>query len=125
MILWSSLLYEVYSTQSKYEWYAFVEYRGADKVFMVSTALFWTTSLLFLVRKLRKSWLLSLLVLIFSNAGYVFSLMLELPADNLSSEEDSWGIKVIQFFAFTVFIFLFYFILSRRKKLPYPSSWLR
>lgn len=128
-VLWSLIVYHFYNQRPNHESFIIIEYKLPDTIIMVSIVLFLITGLLFFIPKLRKSWLLSLLILIFINANDLYSLIAGLLTDNLPSEweeaEGSWSIKIAQFFAFTLFVFLLYLILSRRKKLPYPSAWLR
>jgi hypothetical protein len=129
MILWGILLYEVRYSATQYEWYAFKEYQASATIFITGIILFWLTSLLFLVRKFRQSWVLSVLVLVFINVDFLFSLWVKLWRDYLPSEwqteDESWLISVMRFLMFTGLVFISYFLLHRRKKLPYPSSWLR
>ncbi len=129
MILWGILLYEVRYSATPDEWYAFKEYQVSGTIFITGIILFWLTSLLFLVRKLRQSWVLSILILVFINADFLFSLWVKLWRDYLPSEwemeEESWLTVIIRFLMFTGLVFISYFLLHRRKKLPYPSAWLR
>lgn len=123
---WGVLFYEAYSDQVNYEWVLNSPY----SIFTVSKVLFWIIGLLFFFRKFRKSWLLSLLALFFSNLDSIVSFLSRYWRDYLPSSWSTyydfyWYHYLIEVFIFSLFVLVCYLILAKRKKLPFDSSWIR
>jgi hypothetical protein len=122
MIMWIRLLYYIQKERTDFSHLYYT-----DQLFFGSMVLFWIISILFFF-KFRRSWLLSLLALMCVNIEFIYSLVVRMWRDYLPSAWSvTYGIELrfIQFFSFTLLSFLLYWLLARRKKLPYPSAWLR
>jgi hypothetical protein len=129
MLSWGTLFYYAYQEQTNYEWFLFGSSVYSSKIFIVSTLSFWLIGLLFFVPKFRRNWVLSFLGLVIANLGYLASFILRFWKDYLPSEweldENNWVFILLQLLFFSLISFLLYLLLARRKKLPYPSIWLR
>lgn len=127
IISWGILFYVAYSNQSNSYWFLF----PFDMV-VTCMILFWITGLLFFFKRFRKSWLLSLLALIFSNADTIIIFVTYFWRHYLPS---SWTVYysddlfyyryILAALTFSVLVLLSYLYLAKRKKLPYSSAWIR
>lgn len=129
ILLLSYELYTLFVIKSDYEEFAFytTELNGVPLPWIISVAAN-AVSLLFFSRKLRISWVISLLVLLLMHAERILVLVTDLYKDYLPSswlEENSIYFVIIEVLVFAIVVLLMYRWLAKRKKLPYPSAWIR
>lgn len=124
----AALFYISYQESSGYEYWGIME-DGLNSFTIISIILGWLTGLLFFIRKLRSNWLLSAAVLILWNAGIILSWIMRTDTDDLAStwatDDKRYPFIILRILLFGVISFLIYLGLSKRKKLPYPSAWIR
>jgi hypothetical protein len=129
------LAYEIYEASvpgSEYESFAFVEttvWAGPYGIFYWTYIVGWVLGLLFFIRRIRQSWILSVLVLVLLNTYFFFNLFYGFLKDYLPSSwrteyVSNYWLTCLQIIIFGVFTGLFYKILAKRKRLPHPSLWI-
>jgi hypothetical protein len=129
LIFWGKLLYVVYSIDNNiYEKFGptIVEH-DFDRPLLIIHGVATIIGLLFFIPRFRRSWLLSLLVLICINAEFIISFVGFGYSDYLPSAWESyyeypWLVKSGQLLLFGLITFLLYRFLARRKKLPYTQT---
>jgi len=122
IIFWAQLLLSVNDSRVLFT-NAFSSPYG---LFWVEARLISLIGLLFFIRKLRQSWVLTLFILLLLNFNFLFNVLMRLYRDYLPSSwsvsyEDIWYHNIFRIMLFTLIAFLIYLILNKRKKLPYPS----
>lgn len=129
MILYASELFVAYHGRHEYEVFAFAQNPYVQFFFPV-TILIYLISLLFLLKLLRKSWLLSLIMLLLLVFVLFPSLYISLMRDYLPSAWKTYypnpiGRMILKVLLFGIMTFVIYFLLAKIKKLPYPSYWVK
>lgn len=118
IIVWGELYYDAYiggnavfSTPEAYQYHA---------ILIACIILYWILGLLFFIRRLRLSWLLSLLVLLLMNANYIIPIFIPAGRD-MSNDWTTSRIEMLISHAliFCILTAMVYFIYYKRKKLPY------
>ena len=128
LIFWTNILYTFYSEipeETLREYDVFIQrWLGSPErmtYFVLSAILL---GLLMFIRRLRRSWILSFLLLLLINANLLFVLVTGFYHDYSPSPWDiyylnEWVMSIGRVLLFGLLTFLLYLFLSNRKKLPY------
>jgi hypothetical protein len=95
-----------------------------NTVEMIGDILLWVIGILFLFPVFRRSWIMSFVVLLLMDPGFLFSNFMDITSDYLPSSWDTFYmnetmIKIMQVVLFAVITASMYLFLNKRKKLPY------
>ena len=118
--------YETYVEYEQWEFSVLPAMKPYVPVMVASLLLQWVIGLLFFIRRLRVSWLLSLLVLLLMNAEYIIGVFILIEKDyspsswTLLENENDWLFYAGKILLFTILTFLAYLFFYKRKKLPCP-----
>lgn len=117
ILVWGQLYYDAYfggdavfATPEAYQYHA---------IQVACTILYWVSGLLFFIRRLRLSWLLSMLVLLLMNAQYIIPIFIPYDGSGNDWSSSRIGMMISHVIVFCILTALLYFIYYKRKKLPY------
>lgn len=124
-------LFTAWYGQNPYEWYAFRSGEPFSYVrFYTQMALFLFPGLLFFFRRLRVSWILTIIFMLLQISDTIQQVIFSLSADYLPSSWANYERELIKVHtingAIILLLLLFtYWQSNRREKLPYPSLFLK
>jgi hypothetical protein len=131
VLIYAVDLFNAWYGQNPYEWYAFSNrpYYGL-KYYLIVTIITFCTALLFFIRKLRITRWYIIFFLLVQNFESIVIGITNLYRDYLPSSwstyyPDTMLVKISRWIGFFVIIAATYCICKKRKKLPYPSLFLK
>lgn len=127
LIVYVVELYIGYRGGSRYEFYVV---GPSDQLFYITFGLMYLIGILFLFKRLRKSWVLTILMLILICSDRLLIILLQWFRDYIPSEWEVYYTQQLYLYIFKTLIFaalvfLVYLLLAKRKKLPHPSALIR
>jgi len=130
LLIYAGEAFMAWYGQNNYEWYAFSNHGAYNNRFLLVTIITFCAALLFFIRKLRVNRWYIIFFLVIQNFQSFFYTLTNLYQDYLPS---SWStyytetvrVKIISWLVFLLIITAVYWICNKRKKLPYPSLFLK
>jgi len=132
LLIYTGELFMAWYGQNPYEWYAFSNPATFNswKYFLLVSTITYLAGLLFFIRRLRINRLYIVFFLIAINFELIISLVTSFYRDYLPS---SWSVyyaesiteKIIKWVSSLLILAITYWIAYKRKKLPYPSVFLK